>query len=110
LVGDYLSVIGATSELHKTTNFVPPTAIATLGIRTILGGLSLPSGAIHVSQELTTHRAASFGETVSCHATVTQISQRKDGQFLVIEFTVADDQAQPIVNGRTTLMVPGLER
>ncbi len=107
MVREYLSVVGDGSELYQDADLVPPTAIAALGVRTLLGGLALPPGAIHVAQELETHRVAIAGQRLSCRARVAQSSQRRDGRFLVLEFTVADDQGQPILNGRTTLILPG---
>ena len=107
LVREYLSVAGDHSEVYASTDLVPFTAIAALGVRTILGGLALPPGTVHVAQELVAHQAASRGQRVHCRARVAQASHRRDGTFLVLEFTMADDGGQPILDGRTTLMVPG---
>ena len=107
LVREYLSVAGDRSEVYAGTDLVPFTAVAALGVRTILGGLALPPGTVHIAQELVAHRAAACGQHVSCRARVTQASHRRDGTFLVLEFTMADDGGQPILDGRTTLMVPG---
>ena len=109
LVQDYLSAVDDRSDLYLDTDLVPFTAVAALGVRTILGGLALPPGTIHVAQELATLRVATCGQRVSCRARVAQSSQRRDGTFLALEFTVADDQGQPILEGRTTLVVPAQE-
>ena len=109
LVRDYLSVVDDRSDLYQGGDLVPPTAVAAVGVRTLLGGLALPPGTVHLGQELATHRAAECGQRVSCRARVAQSRQRREGRFLILEFTVANDQGQPIVEGRTTLMVPGQE-
>ncbi len=107
LVRKYLSATGDSSEVYAGTNLVPYTAVAALGVRTVLGGLALPPGTVHIAQELVAHRAVACGQRVSCRAKVTQASHRKDGTFLVLEFAVNDDAGQPVLDGRTTLLVPG---
>ena len=107
LIGEYLFVVDDRSDIYEGTRLVPPSAVAALGVRTFLERLTLPPGTIHVAQELTIHSSAICGQRVSCRATVARSSQRRDGRFLVLEFTVTDNLAQPILDGRTTLMVPG---
>jgi len=109
LVEDYIAAVDDRSGLYQGTDLVPPTAVAALGVRTLLKGFGLPHGAVHVAQELAAHRIATRGQRVFCRARVAQSSQRREGWFLVLGFTVADDQGQPILEGRTTLLVPGLE-
>ena len=105
MLDEYLSVVGAESSVYKE-GYVPTTALAALGIRTILAGMGLPEGAVHVSQELESHRAASVGESVSCHARIVQSSQRgKGGRFIVFEFNIADNQSSPVLDGRSTLIL-----
>ena len=109
LVEGYIAVVDDQSGLYQGTDLVPPTAVAALGVRTLLEGFALPPGAVHVAQELASHRIATRGQQVFCRVRVAQSSQRREGWFLVLEFTVANDQGQPILEGRTTLMVPGKE-
>lgn len=109
LVRDYIAVVDDRSNLYQGADLVPPTAVAALGVRTLLDRLALPPGTIHIAQELAAHRTATCGQRVSCQARVAQSSQRRDGRFLVLEFTVADERGQPVLDGRTTLVVPGQE-
>lgn len=107
MLDEYLAIVGAESSAYED-DYAPTTALAALGIRTLLSGFGLPEGAVHVSQELESHRAARVGESVSCHAKIVQSSQRgKGGRFIVFEFTIADDQSSPVLDGRTTLIVFG---
>ena len=107
MLDEYLSIVGAESSAYGE-DYAPTTALAALGIRTLLTGFGLPEGAVHVSQELESHRAARIGESVSCSARIAQSSQRgKGGRFIVFEFTIADDQLSPLLDGRTTLIVFG---
>ncbi len=107
LAHDYIAVVDDRSEIYEGTDLVPPTAIAALGVRTILDSLALPPGTVHLGQELSTHRIVTHGQRVSCRAKVAQSSKRGDGLFMVLEFTMTDDQDRLVMEGRTTLMVPG---
>lgn len=105
MLDEYLSIVGAESSVYGE-GYVPTTALAALGIRTILAGMGLPEGAVHVSQELESHRAARVGESVSCQARIVQSSQRgKGGRFIVLEFNIVGDQSSPVLDGRSTLIV-----
>lgn len=106
MVREYLSAVEDPSELYKDGTLVPPTAIAALGVRIILEELSLPPGTLHASQELTMYHAASAEDAVICKARVAQTSERQGWQFVVVEFTIADGEANKILDGRTTLLVP----
>ncbi|MFH1141581.1 MAG: MaoC family dehydratase N-terminal domain-containing protein [Chloroflexota bacterium] len=107
---EYISTVGDQSELFQSSEVAPLTAVAALGVGTFLGKLALPAGTVHVAQELAAHRAATWGQRLSCRARVAQSSQRREGRFLVVEFTIADHGGQPIMDGRTTLLVPGREK
>jgi hypothetical protein len=105
VLGDYRSVIEATAEVYNE-DYVPTIALAAIGIRTLLSGLGVPPGAVHVSQELQSHRAAKSGDTVYCHGEVTQSSRRgKGGEIIVLEFKVIDRESVLLLDGRTTLII-----
>lgn len=105
LVQQYLAVVEDRSALYQASHLVPPTALAALGIRALLEGLSLPSGSVHAAQELTMHRAVAIGEQVSCRARVAQNSRRREWQFIVLEFALVEGGV-PVLDGRSTLLVP----
>ncbi len=106
MVQAYTSAVEESSPVYRDATLVPPTAIAALGVRTILKELALPSGTLHAAQEMSMSRAVSTGEELSCAARVTQSSQRRGWQFVVVEFTLADHEGKAVLDGRTTLMVP----
>ncbi len=105
MVQEYLSAVEDSSPLYREASLAPPTAIAALGIRAILGKLSLPPGTLHTAQELAMHRAVASGEEVTCAARVVQSSQRGDWTFAVVEFTIVDQGGEAVLDGRTTLMI-----
>lgn len=102
----YTSAVEESSPVYRDTDLVAPTAIAALGVRTILKELALPPGTLHAAQEISMSRAVSTGEEISCAAKVTQSSQRRGWQFVVVKFSLADREGKTVLDGRTTLMVP----
>jgi hypothetical protein len=106
MVRIYTSAVEESSPVYQDTELVPPTAIAALGVRTILKELGLPPGTLHAAQEMSMSRAVATGEELSCAAQVTQSSQRRGWQFVVVEFSLADHGGKAVLDGRTTLMVP----
>ena len=106
MVQAYTSAVEESSPVYRDAMLVPPTAIAALGVRTILKELALPPGTLHAAQEMSMSRAVAAGEELSCAAKVTQSSQRRGWQFVVVEFSLADHGGKAVLDGRTTLMVP----
>ena len=106
MVQAYTSAVEESSPVYRDTTPVPPTAIAALGVRTILKELGLPPGTLHAAQEMSMSRAVAAGEELSCAAKVAQSSQRRGWQFVIVEFSLADREGNAVLEGRTTLMVP----
>ena len=52
MVNDYISVVDDQSSIYAEAGLVPMTALAAIGLKTLLEGLGLPPGAIHIAQEL----------------------------------------------------------
>ena len=106
MVNEYISVVDDQSSIYAVSGLVPMTALAAIGLRTLLAGLGIPPGAIHIAQELESHGAARVGQSVLCRARVAQASRRREATFAVLEFTLTDDKGESILEGRTTLLVP----
>ena len=106
MVNEYISAVDDQSSIYAEAGLVPMTALAAIGLRTLLAGLGLPPGAIHIAQELESHGAARVGQSVLCRARVAQASRRRKVTFAVLEFTLTDDKGESILEGRTTLLVP----
>lgn len=105
-VRNYLSSVQDRSSIHQETDLVPLTAVAALGLKTLLAGLSLPSGTLHAAQEISAYRSVRLNERLSCSARVAQSSVRDGGMFLVLEFALRDQERELVLDGRTTLVVP----
>jgi acyl dehydratase len=86
--------------------WVPPMAVAALALRSLMEEMVLPAGSIHVSQELEFVRAVEAGERITCRAWLSHRSQRSGWWVLTVEMEGADEAGQPVLAGRSTVMVP----
>jgi len=86
--------------------WVPPMAVAALALRSLMEEMVLPAGAIHVSQELEFVRAVEAGERITCRAWLSHRSQRGGWWVLAVEMEGAGESGQPVLAGRSTVMVP----
>ena len=106
MVSSYVAAVNDSSPVYDENSLVPPTAVAALGVQSVLKALALPPGTLHAAQEISINGSVSIGEKLSCSAQVTQSSQRRDWLFVVVEFNLDNEQANSVLTGRSTLMVP----
>ncbi|MGQ9572441.1 MAG: MaoC family dehydratase [Dehalococcoidia bacterium] len=86
--------------------WVLPMAVAALVLRSLMEEMALPVGSIHTSQELEFVRPVEVGEHITCRAWVGYRSQRGGYWVLAVELEAADETGQPVLAGRSTVMVP----
>jgi acyl dehydratase len=109
-VARYLEAVedGALPRLAQAEGkaWVPPMAVAALGLRSLMEEMTLPAGAIHVSQELEFVRPVETGERIACRAWLSHRSQRAGYWVLAVEMEGADESGRSVLTGRLTVMVP----
>ena len=86
--------------------WVPPTSLAAYALGSILNEISLPSGSVHASQEISLSRGVRDDEVVTFNATLVQNSIRKNWRFLSIEFVGEGKSGSEFLNGKTMVLVP----
>jgi len=109
IIQRYVDAVGGHHPSSDDTghlNLVPPMAIASLWLRSVIKELEIPGGTLHVGQELEFTRAARIGDRIECTATILQNTVRKDIRFMVIQLKVTNDACQPIMLGKGTLTLP----
>lgn len=88
---------------------VPAMAVAALAIRSLLEGMELPAGALHVGQELEYRRALKVGEGLAVKAQVASVGERGGWSLAAIDIKIEDESGRAILIGRSTLMAPSLQ-
>lgn len=106
-VQEYLGAVEDSSPIYGEVDAVPPLALAARALGALLEELSLPPGTIHGAQELDCRRTVRQGEEVSCIATPSRPMRRGDWQFLTFDFTVYGANDEPVVSGKSTVLIPG---
>ncbi len=87
-------------------NFVPPMAIAALGIRALVNDLQVPGGTVHVGQEVEFMGAVAMGDNLHYAATVLQNTVRRGQRFMSVSLSVADDSGRKVMAGKSTIVLP----
>ncbi|MFQ6019726.1 MAG: MaoC family dehydratase [Dehalococcoidia bacterium] len=105
-VAEYVAAVEDGAIAQVGGDLVPPMALAALAIRSLLEQSSLPSGTIHVAQELTFLRAVRSGECLSARASVASRGERQGWLLMGIDLSVEDAGRSPVVAGRATLTMP----
>ena len=105
-VAAYCQAVEETSSLYQDTGLVPPMAIAAFAMATLSEGLSLPSGAIHVSQEIEFIHTVSIGDTITCHSRVSRRQNRGKFHLLAIDLNVFNQDGRAVMAGKTSFILP----
>lgn len=105
-VFDYLNAIEDSNQLYSDTKLVPPLAVAALAMTVLSTNLSLPPGAIHVSQEFEFLNGVSVEETLTSHAKVVRNKSRGKMHLFDVELNVFDKSQKTVLTGKTSFILP----
>ena len=102
----YLVAVGDANGVYAQLRCAPPLAVAARALGTLLEVAELPAGTLHTGQEVESHRGCPIDAPLTFSGRIAQRSERAGLVISVIEFTVATEDGQPAVSGRTTVMAP----
>ena len=102
----YLEATGAPTDDWYDT--VPPLALGALTLAGIMERLPLPPGAVHAGQEFEFRRGVTPGTPLEARVALVQSQERRGSLISILEMTLteADAAADPVLVGRTTVLVP----
>ena len=106
VVTDYLTAVEEADDLYQDTDVVPPMAVAARAMTALSENLSIPSGAIHVSQEFTFIGVASTRDNLTSYARVIRKQERGRLRLLTIGFGVFNQNNDKVLAGRTSFILP----
>ncbi|MCD6567677.1 MAG: MaoC family dehydratase [Dehalococcoidia bacterium] len=101
LVSRYLEAVEGDGD-----GFVPPLAIAAYAMKAMMDVISLPSGAIHASQELEFFKLVPVGSEVKCQSRVARKISRSRMKMMVLEMDVRDENGDRVQSGKATVILP----
>lgn len=106
IVSAYLQAIEEVSSLYQDTELVPPVAVAAYSMAELSENISLPPGAIHVSQELEFIDVVSTNDTLTSFARVSRKHSRGKLHVLTIDLNVFNQIQKAVLAGRTSFILP----
>jgi acyl dehydratase len=106
LVNAYIKAVNETSALYQKTRFAPPMAVAALAMAALSEGVSFPSGAIHVSQEVEFLDTVNINDVIVSHSRVSRKQKRGPVNLMAIEFHVFNENDKEVLKGKTEFILP----
>ena len=103
----FLKAVGDTSPLYRDNNqLIPPMAVAALAMATLSNTISLPPGAIHVSQELSFVKAVSLDDSLTSYARLSRTQKRGKLHLITVDLNVRNQNQQTVLTGKTSFILP----
>ena len=106
LADKYLNAIDGSKGIYEKNNTVPPMSIAALAMAAMAEGLSMPPGAIHVSQDIQFLNPVRIYEELTSYARVNRIVKRGKLHMLSIGINVINDKNVSVLAGETSFILP----
>jgi len=105
-VDKYLNAVEGKRSIYEKSNTVPPMSIAALAMTAMAEGLSMPPGAVHVSQDIRFLNRARVDENLTSYARVNRIVKRGKIHMLSIGINVVNDKNISVLSGETSFILP----
>ena len=103
---DYREVVAETISDDRYSQICSSTAVVARILGMLLDSFELPSGTVHLSQQIQSTNYVRVGEPIIVWAKPSRSLRRTEWTFLSIEFTVVGRDQCEILSGKTTVMVP----
>ena len=104
--GKYLDAVDGDKSLYEKDNIVPPMSIAALAMTAMAEGLSMPPGAVHVSQDIQFLGTVRFDEELTSFTRVNRIVKRGKIHMLSIGINVINDKNISVLAAETSFILP----
>ena len=81
-------------------------AVAANAIKALSEDISLPEGAVHVSEELEFCEVAHAGDTIMCHSWVSKRQVRGKLHIMTVDFKMVNQEQKTVSTGKTSFILP----
>jgi acyl dehydratase len=102
----YLQATLDSAEIYRSGNLVPPMAVTAYAMTSLSQAVTLPSGTIHVSQELDFLKTLKIGDSITCRSKVSRKLDRGGLRLMNIDITVTNQNAEIVVTGKVGFLLP----
>ena len=105
-VDKYLNAVDGNKGIYEKNKTVPPMSVAALAMTAMAEGLSMPPGAVHVSQDIQFLSPVNINENLISYARVNRIVKRGKLHMLSIGINVVKDKNISVLGGETSFILP----
>ncbi|HEY95933.1 MAG TPA: hypothetical protein G4O15_13465 [Dehalococcoidia bacterium] len=105
-VDKYLNAVDGGKGIYEKNKTIPPMSIAAIAMTAMAEGLSMPPGAIHVSQDIRFLNPVRINENLTSYARVNRIVKRRKLHMLSIGINVVNDKKNSVLEGETSFILP----
>lgn len=102
----YLDAVDGDKSLYEKDNIVPPMSIAALAMTAMAERLSMPPGAVHVSQDIQFLGTVRIDEELTSLARVNRIVNRGKIHMLSIGINVINEKNISVLAAETSFILP----
>lgn len=102
----YMQAVEEDSPLYRGTGTVPPMAVAANAIAALSRDITLPGGAVHVSEELEFCEVARIDDTITCHSHISKKQVRGKLHILTVDFEMSNQHGKVVATGKTSFILP----
>ena len=102
----YLKAVEETSPLFQGSGIVPPMSVAANAITALSQDISLPEGAVHVSQELDFSDVVRVNDTITCYSRVSRKQVRGKLHLMTVDFDMMNQNQKTVLTGKTSFILP----
>jgi acyl dehydratase len=106
IVSTYLEAVKESNDLYRIEGLVPPLAVTAYAMAALSAGISLPSGTVHVSQELEFTGLVHAGDTITCYSKVSRRQDRGGLHIMATDITVVNQKQEKVLSGRVGFILP----
>jgi acyl dehydratase len=106
VVSLYLEATQEKDALFRKEGLVPPMAVTAFAMSALSHSISLPSGTIHVSQELDFLKMVSVNDTITCFSKVSRKVERGDLRLMNTDITVVNQKNEKVLTGKVGFVLP----
>jgi acyl dehydratase len=102
----YLKATRDESEIYRNGGIVPPMAVTAYAMTALSQSVALPSGTIHVSQELDFLKPVRVGDVVTCRSKVSRKVDRGGLRLMNIDLSVINQCGEIVLTGKVGFVLP----
>jgi acyl dehydratase len=106
----YLEATQDTDILFQQEGLVPPMAVTAFAMSALSQSISMPSGTIHVSQELNFVKLVKVNDTITCLSKVSRKVERGGLRLMNTDITVINQNNETVLTGKVGFVLPEPEK